>query len=310
MFKRILVPLDGSAVSEGAVALAGSIARAFDAHITLMRAVDDIAPVPYEITGGSDIAEEIIASRVAEAGDYLNKVAATLAGVETDIKVMRGIAAQCIVILAQDGYDLITMNTHGRSGVMRTLMGSVAMQVVRETNLPVLLLNNRVPADQYHDKDFHFRRILVPLDGSPLAEQVMPLAVKAAHKLGAELLLVHILPPAAEQEVSIAHAVGKNKDDDADYVVNEQERPATHFYLEQVASQYIPDDVAYIIVGYAGKPAPDILALISERHCDMVMMTTHARAGLQRIIEGSVAERVVGKSPVPVLLLRGNETHN
>lgn len=309
MFRNILVPLDGSPASEQAARLAISLARNNATQITVMQAVSDsdaLWGAPYDAVVGGN-AEELVQANVAEATAYLGKVAKMMldAGVSNvTVKAQRGAAAETISALASNGYDLIVMNTHGRSGLARTVLGSVAMAVVRSSHLPVLLVNNIQAVKDYADSDYLLDNILVPLDGSPLAELALPTAVKLAQANHGKLLLLKVLAEKAETEVYIAHEVGDNADGDSDYVLGNTELD-DYRYLEDVADRCIPAGLAYITIACAGKPARDIVSSAIDHHCKLIAMTTHARAGIRRITEGSVTEAVIANSPIPVLALRG-----
>jgi nucleotide-binding universal stress UspA family protein len=309
MFRNILVPLDGSARAEQAVGLAHSVAKSGEGRITLVQVVNNFDPLminPYVIDITGDNGKKIVASRVAKASEYLTRVAegvnaSRVSGVGT--KVLRGNAAEALCALASDGYDLVVMSTHGRTGLTRALLGSVAMAVVREAHLPVMLINDHQQAD-YPKGDYRIRTILVPLDGTALAEQALPPAVGLAKSSHAKLLLLKVLIARDKSEVYIVHEVGREEAENYDYVLGNTDLD-DYRYLEEVSARYIPAEIAYTTIACAGQPAQDIISTLDDHHADLVVMATHARAGLHRIIAGSVAERVVSQASVPVLLLRG-----
>ncbi len=309
MFRNILVPLDGSARAEPAVGLAQSVAKSGDGRITLVQVVNNFDPLmtnPHEIDIAGDGGEKIVAGAVAKASEYLTRVAegvnsSSVSGVGT--KVRRGKAAEAICAMASDGYDLVVMSTHGRTGLARTMLGSVAMAVVRDAHLPVMLINDHQYAD-YSKGDYPFHTILVPLDGTPLAEQALPPAVELAKAEHAKLVLLKVLAVQDETEVYIVHEVGREEAEDYDYVLGNTDLE-DYRYLEEVSARYIPADIAYTSIACAGMPAQDIVTTLDNHHCDLVVMATHARAGLHRIIDGSVAEQVISTTNVPVMLLRG-----
>jgi nucleotide-binding universal stress UspA family protein len=309
MFRNILVPLDGSARAEQAVGLAQSVAKSGDGRITLVQVVNNFDPLktnPYEIDITGDSGEKIVAGWVAKASEYLTKVAEGVnsSGVSSvGTKVRRGKAAEAICALASDGYDLVVMSTHGRTGLARTMLGSVAMAVVRDAHLPVMLINDHQHAD-YSKSDYPFHTILVPLDGMPLAEQALPPAVALAKTEHAKLLLLKVLAAQDETEIYIVHEAGREEAEDYDYVLGNTDLD-DYRYLEEVSARYIPAEIAYTTIACAGMPAQDIVTTLDNHHCDLVVMATHARAGLHRIIAGSVAEQVVSTANVPVMMLRG-----
>lgn len=141
MYKRVLVPLDGSALAEGALPLMLEIAGPLDLEVVLLRVVQ---PLPPEVVEGSKhVVIENVPARIAEARAYLARIVAKLErrGIRTQIDVRRGNPVREIVGAAQEANaDLIAMTTHGRSGLGRLLFGSVAEAVLRQAELPVLLM--------------------------------------------------------------------------------------------------------------------------------------------------------------------------
>ncbi len=310
MFRNILVPLDGSELSEQAVGLAESVAKSGDGRITLVQVIinfDPLATNPNEIGVHGEDGDQIVAGWVAKASEYLDRVAEGVkAGdvSEVQTKVLRGTPAEAICALASDGYDLVVMSTHGRTGFARAMVGSVAMAIVRDSRLPVMLVSPRQQGADYAQGDYRFRAILVPLDGSPMAEQALPPAVVLATASHSKLLLLKVLAKEDETEVYIVHDVGREEAEDYDYVLGNTDLD-DYRYLEEVSARYVPAEVAYTAIACAGQPAQDIIATQRDHHCDLVVMSTHARAGFSRITQGSVAEQVVSQASVPVLLLRG-----
>lgn len=141
MFKRVLVPLDGSPLAEGILPFLTQIAGPLDLHVTLLRVLQ---PIPPEVVEGSrHILVEDVEQRLADARAYLGPIAAKLqtAGVRVDTDVRRGEAVEEILLGARAArVDLIAMTTHGRSGLNRLLFGSIAEAVLRQTEVPVFMM--------------------------------------------------------------------------------------------------------------------------------------------------------------------------
>src|SRR5690349_9716358 len=189
MFSKILVPLDESALAEQALALAASIARA-------SRATIDLALVREPLVFGM----EPKYSAAMDAGDnYLDKVVAELksgAGITASHGVLRGDPAEMICHRASDvGADLIVMTSHGRTGLSRAWLGSVADGVMRYSALPVLMLRPRKDGAPKPGASPPIRQILVPLDGSNLATEILPAATKLARCHSASLVLLQVVKP-------------------------------------------------------------------------------------------------------------------
>ncbi len=142
-----------------------------------------------------------------------------------------------------------------------------------------------------------FRRILVPLDGSPLAEAIFPQVTELSHTLGAEVILLRVALAHTFPGVDPIHLA-----DEEVRVVEEAEA-----YLATAAERLVREGVnAKTAVRY-GQPAAEIIDHAAVEKADLVAMSTHGRSGLSRLVMGSVAEEVVRKANIPVLLLRARE---
>jgi nucleotide-binding universal stress UspA family protein len=141
MYKRALVPLDGSAVAETVIPFILEIAGPLDMEVALLRVLQPTPPVVIE--GSRHVEIEDIEARRIDAEEYLAPIAVELRGkgIRVDTRVRRGIPAEEIVAAArEEGADLIAMSTHGRSGLGRLLFGSVAEAVLRHSDIPVFLM--------------------------------------------------------------------------------------------------------------------------------------------------------------------------
>jgi nucleotide-binding universal stress UspA family protein len=141
VFRRVVVPLDGSSLAEAILPFILDIAGPLDLEVDLVRVVQ---PIPPEVIEGSrHVVLEDVPARMREAAEYLASAAARLdtRGIRVRTDVRRGEPVTEIVAAAKDaGADLIAMTTHGRSGLGRLLFGSVAEAVLRQADLPVFLM--------------------------------------------------------------------------------------------------------------------------------------------------------------------------
>ncbi|PZS01914.1 MAG: hypothetical protein DLM69_04540 [Candidatus Chloroheliales bacterium] len=291
MFKHILALLDGSPCSERTLNLAATVARVFNAEVTLLCVVED----------KDSAADEQFPASLTQASAYLDRVAHHLAEyglskVKTEVK--KGRATEVVPTAARSGYDLVVLNTrvicdtYRHTGVMKRMLGSVAQSLVRSTQVPLLMVGNYGSVARYSKPGFSFERILVPLDGSLLAEQALPLALGFAKASGCSLFLFMVRGPAASQSAAAAW---------------DEATPSR--YLEVVAARYKGDGVRISSAAREGKPALDISAAASALDCDLIVMATHGNVGAEGLNAdpASVTEQVVIKSSVPILLLRGQE---
>ncbi|HEX5504385.1 MAG TPA: universal stress protein [Thermomicrobiales bacterium] len=294
MTKPILVPLDGSALAERALPFAAALARVLDAPLLLVRAV----VVPEDL--GYDPARRQLEA-VDDAEAYLRRLAADLGrqGTAVETVVPYGEAAGAILDAARASEArLIAMTTHGRGGLGNWLAGGVATAVLARAPAPVLLVR-AWHAGGALDRLERGARIVVPLDGSALAEAALPLATRLAGALGGELLLVRAVPPpgpALTPDGLRALVAG-----DEEVAAETAEARA---YLAAVAGRLAARDYAVGREVRLGAPAVVIDAVCRERGAALVVLATHGRTGLDRLLLGSVAEAVVRHGSAPVVLVR------
>ncbi len=292
MFKHILVPLDGSALGEKALNVAIAIAKAFGSKITLLHNIStsSYAYVAAPISG--EAYQQMVESDVLNSTDYLKQVEERLhhcGVVQIETQIVEGIPTAAIQRSVKDGVDLIVMTTHARTGIARTILGSVADEVVHSVNIPVLLVAAQQPAFELEGCVPAFHRILVPLDGSTLALQALPIATALAQAAGAEVVLLDVLstPALVGEELATSNAGWASR------------------YLNE-AAHTLPSGIAANTVVTSGNVGAAIVREAAERDCDLIMMTTHGRSGFKRMRLGSVADQVLAHAPVPLLLLHGD----
>ncbi len=295
MRKTIVVPLDGSSLAARAVPYATRLARGTGGRLVFVQAT--LAP---PLPGQSEREARAAATRRAEI--ELNAVVDRLRaeGLTAEARVYHEDAPTAILdAAAQDGADLIVMSTHGRSGLGRWVYGSVADRVLRAATIPMLLVPAACTGSWPADRPL---RILVPLDGSPLAEAALGPAAELARTLGAELLLLQVLEyplPA----VADGGTYMPPWDQDADLAAARQ-------YLEAIADGLRATGQRVAVLAVAAPPSPvaqavtTIAAVIQDEHVDAIAMGTHGRGGLARLVMGSVATGVLQHATVPVLVVR------
>lgn len=286
MYKRILIPLDGSKLAEGVLPHAKFLARSLQLRVELMHINDPetAAPSAYAIPGS----------------DYLKEVAATFpASLTVDCCIENGRAAQVIVDTAsRDTSTLITMATHGRSGAQRWLLGSVAQKVLQASINPLLLIR---PNEQTRPNgEVRLSTVILPLDGSHLAEKIFPHVVYLANRIKLEVVLIRtytlptigyfmatgVSPPA------IGEIGAKIKQEIASYLQAK---------VEQLQEQGI-EKVSFVAI--EGRGPEEIIDLARQTTHNLVAMSTHGRSGIGRWVLGSVTDRVVSYGGDPVLVIR------
>lgn len=283
MFTHILVPLDGTELAVSALATARALATATGAALSLLTVV-----APRDATRDPDAT----ARHAAHA--ELQRVARTLrdGGICATVAVREGWPVDAITAYAREiGADLFCMATHAYTGVQRLVLGSVAEGVLRGATVPVLLVRGDGTVRRGGDAP-----IVVPLDGSPLAEGALPDAVALARQFAVPLVLVRVRemrPALADEYVLDTPALVYASPWDTD--------PATiDDYLLAVRGRLAYDTVR--TVQLCGVPGDALVTYLRATAPALVAMATHGRTGLARWIMGSVAATVVRAGIAPVLL--------
>lgn len=300
MLSRLLVPLDGSALAERALTWATALAKRTRGELLLLRVVP---PTPAPVSAGE--IPRLERKLIEAAQRYLDQCASRITGVQVRTRVALGDPASVIVATAEEErHDLVVMGTHGRDDLQRWLLGSVADRVVRSVTGPVLLItpgaSDPLPALLAGARAPG--RLLVPLDGSPLAESILPVAGELATALDAELLLLRVTPPLADVAPLVPvpdFYVGV----DLVAVQAEIEREETD-YLEGVAERLRAKGQRVSTLRRTGAPAETIVAVAEQEGALLIAMSTHGRSGIGRWALGSVASRVLHTTGVPLLLRR------
>ncbi|HEV8675711.1 MAG TPA: universal stress protein [Methylomirabilota bacterium] len=284
--ERILVSLDGSPLSESALPLAAALARDYEADLILFRAV--------RIAGIDALDPEFEVDVKGEAESYLIRIASQLeASSPKRVRwaVEEGVADRAIAdAAAQHDADLVTMATHGRGGLTRLLLGSVAARVVQQAPVPVLLVRGEPAWLGGGIGD-----ILVPLDGSELSEGVLPVVERLAGPRGFAVHLLHVVEPASP---SVAAELAAQRD-----AVLAERRATAEDYLLKIGGPLEANGLRVRHAVRVGPVVEVIRAYVEEASTRLVAMTTHGRTGLERLL-GSAAEQVLREVAVPVLLWR------
>lgn len=301
MFERILVPLDGSPLAEQILTQIARILRREDSEILLLRVLD----IPENI-GRVSMASFRVAEREA-AQKYLDELARRLyqKGVKVNGRIAEGPAAETILEVARaEGCTMIAMATHGRTGLARWTMGSVAEKVARASDIPILLVrsfrrtrNNGL--ERATAEELPFRSILVPVDGSPTSMSVLPAAEKFAQLYGSEVLVLHVgIPFIPAYPILPGMEVGLPPLEPPPTPAKENE------ITQKAAERFRHAGLIARQLFVSGEPASEIVDLSVTEGADLIALGTHGRSGFSRWALGSVAERVLRSAEVPLLLVR------
>jgi nucleotide-binding universal stress UspA family protein len=300
MYKAIMVPTDGSGFDREAIRVALRIAERTGAKVRLVRVLATGSFFGMAATAeGTAIAAEVVHSERDRALSELYALAAecrvtSKADVTVDLHagpigdVLEGYARR-------NDIDLIVISTHGRSGISRLSLGSVTDSLIRHTTIPVLVVK---PPTSYLNPQVieGFRRMVVPLDGSKLAEQILPRVLALAKLEEAEITLLNVLIPQSYSQKELVDPTLPWWDKDISHAQD---------YLLGVASRLRRNGVAVttdIVIGE--NVASAIGDFAGRQRADLIAIATHGRGGLARLIRGSVADAVMHSSRLSMLVFK------
>lgn len=285
MYDRILVPTDGSETVDEVMDAVLDIAAHHDATVHFLYVADSTRP-------NLEAAETEIRDDLLARGESVVEGAATRAR-DRDLHVVtvvrEGDPAPTIVEYAtESGIDLVVMPTHGRTGVSRLVLGSITEKVVRQSEIPVLALR---PESTIR---FPFERVLVPTDGSDVADRAIQTGIEVARTYDASLHLLNVVDTA-----SLGPDIGSYIDVDrlearSRTLLDEAVDTATDAGLSDVEHA-----VEY------GAPSEQITRYVEDHEIGLLVMGTHGLTGLDRYLLGSTTEKTLRTAPVPVLTVHG-----
>lgn len=299
MYKIILVPFDGSALSARAIPVATALALRTGATLQLALVHDPSAYIPF--VPGEMALPIYDASLVSERRDQdlaaLNAAVAeiTAQGVSASGVLLEGPIVEALVEHAQSaGVDLTVMTTHGRSGFARLRMGSVATAYLTRATAPVYLVRG---ADSDALPDFPVGTLLCTLDGSPFAEAILPHAITFATASGLTMALLsvtvpHVMPMAPFGAEALLV-------DDSALALEEEGR---RDYLTRIAARCPAGTTVHVVTDMSVTSA--ICEESTRTAAGALAMATHGRGGVQRFVLGSVADEVIRHASTPVLVFR------
>jgi nucleotide-binding universal stress UspA family protein len=293
--RRLLCATDLSPASGPAWAFARRLARATGAELTLVHVLP-LVPIPLEAGFDAATYQRLAEGDRQAAERQLDELAASAPGLRVATRLVDGSPAQRILeVAAEWGADLAVVGTHGRAGLNRLLLGSVAEQVVQLARCPVVTVRSATPAPASEDP---IRRIVYPTDFSLAARHAWPWARALAEATGASVDLVHVLfDVVADRHVDPAFLARA-----AAAIRAEAQGSADRF----VAGCGLPPARVSVHLLH-GVETEQIVHWAQSRAADLIVMGTHGRTGILRLALGSVARRVLHAAPCPVMTV-GPET--
>jgi nucleotide-binding universal stress UspA family protein len=298
VYRNILVPLDGSPFSEYALPFALGLLDGERGRLRLVHVYSPGLPAAYLKSHPTfDDRWELEGRR--QVHDYLDELGRRLheaGGITIEKAVREGPIPEALQEEAVEAdSDLLVMTTHGRGVLTRAWLGSVADALVRQVTVPILLVRPSEEREPVVETAARFRHILVPLDGSSLAESILDEVVPVAQAAGARFTLIRVVAP----------LVGPNRSGLPARALPDAGRADASEYLEGVAERLRSDGLeGDILVTEHHQPPVAILAAVAERQPDLIAMATRGLGGWTRVAVGSVADKVIRGASVPVLLCR------
>lgn len=317
MYRRLLVPLDGSEISEVVYPYVIETAGRLGLDVTLLHVLEreEEESSPMHRAYVEHKAEMVL----KEIGHLRRRLGNEGEGVQAEVRgeLVTGYPAEEIIRYADEGdFDLIIMATHGRSGIRRWIMGSVADKVLRASAVPVWLVSADSAQGMAYN-EWPERTIVVPLDGSELAESVLPHVDILAGQRGPEPLEV-VLLNVSEPAVAMTYyspSARLETPDGARHVMPREYQRELLYRQKLVAKRYLEGVAQRLRLLYRdvrtevleGDPSKEIIEYVEKLPFSVIVMSTHARGGLRRWAYGSVAAKLLQKVPVPIVLVRPQE---
>lgn len=295
MFRKILIAVDGSSCSERA----GRVGLAFAKKLGATAVVTHVLKVPPAYWGLAAPSETMQrhARAILEPWEELGRQMQL--DLRTEPMHDDDIAEGIVYLANRSQCDLIVMGTHGREGASRMLLGSVAERVSRLAKMPVMLVRGD---GQVEPSTGLFQRILAPIDGSEAGRPAFELADRLAEELEAELQILHVVPPLPAPVVG-PYGTSMNTFNWEDTLrAMEEEGVALVENARKLAKT--PKVKTALLKAQTRREADVIVDFARDNQSDLIVMGTHGRTGLERLLLGSVAEGVSHHAPVPVLLVR------
>ncbi len=301
LFRRTLVPIDGSESSLQALRTAAALLRGRGGEIVLLNVtnVGEVTGESLDPIWAGDSAPTIAAMH-AQAGAALREAADEAAELGAAVRTLQCDGDPVATIAeAADELDatLIVIGSHGRRGAARFFMGSTAEGVLRTCSVPVMVVGPAAPRSDESTGGRRFAKIVVAVDDTEASDTGVQLAVKLAADEGATIYFVHVVT--AVELLGAAAALA-----DSVSTPGAELHEAARALVRQAMSKANARGVVAHGKITEGQPADEILQVASARGADLVVIGSHGRRGVRRFILGSVAENVARRSSVPVIVAR------
>jgi nucleotide-binding universal stress UspA family protein len=282
MFERILIPLDGSALSEAILPKISHLLRREDSELLLLRVAQlETVAVGHQVT------PPVLPDPVMDAHAYLEKIEDRFSTQGARVRSIVDVGApapRILDIARREDVTLIAMATHGRTGQSRWAFGSVAEKVLHASSVPMLLLRSfQEGGSPAPSEPLAFDRVLVPIANFHLL--ILGYVREFAIHFGSKVTLMHVSEPAEDSQAQ------------------DQAREEIRLVETDLECAGIPTDIRE----RRGDPAVEILECARDERAGIIAMTTHGRTGPSRWAIGSVTEKVLRSATVPMLVVRNQQ---
>ncbi len=315
MFQRILIPLDGSQRAERAIPVAARIAHATKATLFLVQVIDLASDLAWQVNAAPFDLGDAFDAEYQGAKDYLHKLQNSdeLKGLSVHTLTPTGRASQVILSLAQSKkVDLIVMTSHGYTGFKRMVMGSIAQQIERHSEVPVLILRDQtILAKEEPIRNNQSAHIIVALDGTLCAEAILPAAVEVSKALSAPYIgSLHLAMVLPEKR----HEIDKTETEASNAIQTAQSYLALISQNVQKANPVLEISTSISVEVNIAEALTRLAEMGGLREedgtftsYDLIAMATHGREGLERLLHTSITEQVLDTAKVPLLIIRSQQ---
>jgi nucleotide-binding universal stress UspA family protein len=302
MYKKMLAPLDGSELAEVVLPYARELAGRLDLELTLLHVCEPHnSESQFMCQAYIDRAAEILQKQSREV-QVKTGAPSNVQVVEAHTEVITGHPAEEILRYAEENkVDLILIATHGRSGVRRWILGSVADKVLRKSKIPIWLVRANIPEKIIHD-EWPERTMLVPLDGSRFSESVLPHVEALAKQRGAELVNV-VLLRVYEKPFITADYPEPDTEAHEKRIINHFKQEAEQ-YLVKVEKRLADAGLNVRTEVLMGNPANEIINYAQNNHPNLIVMATHGSSGVSLWEYGNIADKILHGVSSPIFLVR------
>ncbi|MGE5221015.1 MAG: universal stress protein [Omnitrophica WOR_2 bacterium] len=296
MAHHILIPLDGSSLAENVLPHAVALTRGSEAQASVVRVLElgsagtlSRPPDPFDWQ-----------LRKAEAEAYLQTISSRLheAGLPSTVKLLEGKAAECVIRYAkEENADLILLSSHGQSGMSGWNVSSIVQKIIFRAHTSFILIRAYQPVENGLT-ELNYSRILIPLDGSQRAENVLPAATSLAKEHDALLIIAHVV----RQPEIPRRTLPSQEDTELADKLTERNRAESDRYLSELTSRFDVKNETRLVVSQ--NPSTTLHELVENEQIDLVIMNAHGYTGGSQWPFGSIATNFITYGTTPLMVIQ------